>query len=67
MTKYPKYTQYFILTLKLSERLFSIIFSAFGHASAARGTLYETITTEHGIKLATKLRENMLVNLSANL
>ena len=27
VTKYPKYTQYFILTLKLSQRLFSIIFS----------------------------------------
>ena len=68
VTKYPKYTQYFILTLKLSERLFSIIFSkcvwprlaGHGHASAARGTWYETITTEHGIKLATSNEKTCL-------
>ena len=49
--KYAIYTQCLILKLKLTERLFSLIF-ALGHASAAQGTWYETVTTEYETKLS---------------
>ena len=56
----------FFTPIHLTSYHFTPTFDPDGHASAAGGTWYETITTERGINLSTSLWQNMPLMSTAN-